>query len=186
LNVAVSSRYCWREAEGFWASTTATKIMKSESEDYTPNGGLWHGLDNLLTSLALLWLFWSFLEFLWKRKATAWLGWAVLFFIPVTISMVMVINTFIFLIEDHPWSILCSDGLFCAETIVGLVTSSLVGVAIACDKTEAKRRTGQVKGSKQPVAGSATPKPAFKKCSWCGKKYRDEVTVCALDGKPVI
>ena len=89
----------------------------------------------------MIYLAGSFIVLLFRRKSTAWFGMALLFFIPLTLATAMVINTFIFVVESDPWRDLCSDSLFHAEVMIGLVASAIVGIAITFEPS--KRRTAR-------------------------------------------
>jgi hypothetical protein len=101
--------------------------MKSDSEEQRSSGGFWHGLNNLLTTLAILWLFWSLLEFLWKRKTTAWLGSALLLFVPIWLGISMIVSALCWIVTDE---YLTSDAAFEALTVISALITLVVSVGM--------------------------------------------------------
>ena len=80
-----------------------------------------------LTALAILWLLWSFLEFLWKRRSTAWLATALLLFVPVWLGVGFVVCESYWLVTDK---CLTSDLAFEVLTIVSAIITLVVSVCI--------------------------------------------------------
>ena len=95
--------------------------------------GLLSEIGTLATWAAVICLVASFIGWLLRRRSIEWLGWAVLAFVPVTLCVVMIINTLIYAIEDNPRADVCSGGVFWAETIIGLIASVVVGIGMVAN-----------------------------------------------------
>lgn len=108
-------------------------------------------MDRLATWAATIYLLCCFLGWLTKRKSTAWLGMMFLFFIPVTLGIAMAINTVIYAIEADPWPVLCSDGLFEAEVMIGLVASAIVGITITSEPSKRTTPRSSARGRRSLV-----------------------------------
>lgn len=112
--------------------------MKSDFEERTPNGGFLHELNNALTGLALMCLFWSFLQFLWKGKSTAWLGTALLFFMPVWLCVGFVVGESYWLVTDK---CLTSDAAFKILTTISTIITLIVSVWMTMGRQPASGST---------------------------------------------
>lgn len=95
-------------------------------------------LGTIATWAAVIYLFAHFIGWLTKHRSTAWIGVTIVFFIPTAFGIAMIINSLIFLLEDNPWPDLCSDSLFYAEAILGLIGSAILGIWITFRSTKAK------------------------------------------------
>jgi hypothetical protein len=114
--------------------------------------GLLGEIGKLAAWAAAIYLVGCLVGWLLRRKATEWFGWVILLFIPISLIIAMVVNTFIYAVEDNPWPTLCSDRLFRAEAIIGLVTSVVVGIAVATDSNAPARKFkqfAQIRGQRQ-------------------------------------
>ncbi len=130
------------------------KAMKPV-ERQTPSGSFWHGVNNLLTALAILSLLWSLLELLWRRKSTAWLATALLFFVPVWLGVG-------FLVCESYW--LVTDKCLTSDFAIGILTiiSAVISLVVALwsefgDGYGARFSHG---ASNRPLV----PLPVFKVC----------------------
>ena len=98
-------------------------IMNRESD----NDGVLHTINNVFTTLAVLCLFWSLLEFLWRRRSTAWLATALLFFVPVWLAVGFVVCESYWLATDK---CLTSDFAIGVLTLISAIITLVVSVCI--------------------------------------------------------
>lgn len=91
---------------------------------------VWHWVSNLLVVLAVLTLLFGLIDFLWRRRSTAWLATALLFFVPLWFGVGFITCEVYWIVTDE---CLTSDASFEALTIISAAFTLVVSVRTALD-----------------------------------------------------